>query len=365
MAGKRTVGIATGIVAGLALLACQSQSSAAGGGGAAPKKSQAGGSKKSPPKSGGPIVLGTAQLPGDFGLFDQTYTIGKSSPLDFTLNSAEYTVGSVSIGNSTYTPRADEKLLVLHYTVHNPLPREQTYFWGEMTFSAVDSQDVTRRFVQAVAREGSTEPLHTQLKPAQKIDAYTVIVVPAAGPVPKLIVEREWGAPAIRYDLGGKVKPLPDPFADPADASGGTALKQVPARIGTVYPFGVFDARLDAVAYTTMPLLSKEPGVGKRYLTAIVTLKNRTLQPRSYNWGQFNADLRDADGEKVAYNQTLLKGSRDEAVASDLGAGEETRVRFFFTLPQNVAGKTLLLSEHTHHAVGKARVLAFDVSSAK
>ena len=31
-------------------------------------------------KPGGPIVLGTTQLPGDFGKFGQTYTIGKSSP---------------------------------------------------------------------------------------------------------------------------------------------------------------------------------------------------------------------------------------------------------------------------------------------
>ena len=48
-------------------------------------------------------------------------------------------------------------------------------------------------------------------------------MVPAAGVVPKLIVEREQGAPVIRYDLRGKVKALPQPFADPSDTTGATA----------------------------------------------------------------------------------------------------------------------------------------------
>src|SRR5689334_6242046 len=77
--------------------------------------------------SGGPVVLGTKQLPGDFGQFGTTYTIGKTRPVNFTLRSAEYTTTPFYVGNNTWVPKADEKLLVLHYTVHNPVAREQSY----------------------------------------------------------------------------------------------------------------------------------------------------------------------------------------------------------------------------------------------
>ena len=35
------------------------------------------------------VVLGTTQIPGDFGKFGQTYTVGKSDPINFTLKSAD------------------------------------------------------------------------------------------------------------------------------------------------------------------------------------------------------------------------------------------------------------------------------------
>lgn len=70
----------------------------------------------------GPIVLGTTQLPGDFGQIGQTYTLGQREPINFTLKSAEYAVTPFVVDNNTWVPKADEKLLILHYTVHNPIP---------------------------------------------------------------------------------------------------------------------------------------------------------------------------------------------------------------------------------------------------
>jgi hypothetical protein len=35
-------------------------------------------------KPTGPVVLGTTQLPGDFGQLGTTYTIGKAEPINFT-----------------------------------------------------------------------------------------------------------------------------------------------------------------------------------------------------------------------------------------------------------------------------------------
>lgn len=312
----------------------------------------------------GPVVLGTTQLPGDFGKLGTTYTIGTREPINFTLKSAEYSVTPRTFGQNTYVPKADEKLLVLHYTVHNPVAREQGYDWSGLRFTAVDARDTNHDYIQAVAREGEIQPLTSALKPAQKLDVVAAILVPAEGVVPKLIVEREKGAPVIRYDLRGKVAALPAPVADPADPTGATARKEVPAPAGQFVPTGVFDTRLDEVAYTDQPLFKREPGKGNRWITATFTIKNRTNRPQRYYWADFLPDLRDADGEKAKYTQALLKATRDELAQDDLAPGEETRIRFFFPLPNNVAGKTLKLAHGGPIDARVARVWAFDLIEA-
>lgn len=317
-----------------------------------------------PAKATGPIVLGTTQLPGDFGKLGTTYTIGKSSPINFTLKSADYSVVPVTIGNNSWVPKADEKVLVLHYTVHNPLPTEQRYYWADILFTAVDARDTNHNFIQAVAREGEQQPLTVTLKPAQKLDVMAAIIVPAEGVVPKLIVEREKGAPVVRYDLRGKVTPLPATVADAADTTGATARKEVLAQAGTFYATGLLDMRLDETAYVTTPILNREPGAGKRFLTATFTIKNRTASAQRYVWSDFLPDLRDADGEKVAFTQAILKATRDESTYGDLAPGEEARIRFFFPLPADVAGKTLRMAEGKQISATAARVFAFDLSTA-
>jgi hypothetical protein len=125
----------------------------------------------------------------------------------------------------------------------------------------------------------------------------------------------------------------------------------------------VFDARLDSVAYTKDALIQREPGNGKRFITAVFTLKNRAATPHSYHWGNFLAVLRDADGEKVPYTQAILKPSRDERTTGQLAPGEEVRVRVFFPVPEKVDGKAILLSEGKLVDVRSARVFAFDLST--
>jgi hypothetical protein len=335
----------------------------------APAGAQAGKQKPGRPApaakpTSGPIVLGTTQLPGDFGLLGTTYTIGKSAPINFTLKSAEYSVTPFRIGNNTWVPKANEKLLVLHYTIHNPMPREQGYTWSDLRFTAVDAADTNHDFIQVVAREGTYQPLAIRLKPAQKIDVWAAILVPAAGVTPKLIVERERNAPVIRYDLHGKVKPLAEPIADPADREGATARKEVPAQAGVYCPLGVFGVRLDEVAYTDQPLAHRSLGKDKRYVTTVFTIRNESQADTTYTWSDFLPELKDADGERVRYPQALLKASRDETADGTLAPGEEARVRFFFPLPKEVDGKTLNLAEGKKIDARTARVFAFDLSTA-
>lgn len=318
---------------------------------------------KSPAKPTGPIVLGTTQMAGDFGKLGTTYTIGTSEPINFTLERAEYSVEPVTVGTNTWVPTANQKLLVLHYSVHNPLPREQQYHWGAIRFTAVDARDTNQEYIQAVAREGEKEPLSLILKPAQKVAVTAAILVPAEGIVPKLIVERERGAPVIRYDLHGNVAPLPKFVAENSDTTGASALKEVPAAQGVFYPLGIFDTRLDEVSYVNGPLLRRDPGPGNRWVTAVFTIKNRTNRPENYTWSSYLPDLRDADGEKARYQQALLKATRDEINNGVLAPGEEGRIRFFFAVPEKVNGKVLRLAEGKQIDARVARVFAFDLSS--
>src|SRR3954470_2382991 len=63
-------------------------------------------------------VRGATPLAGDIGRLGVTYTL-PDCPWNFTLKSAEFTVNRVIIGNNIYAPQADQKLLVLRYTVQN------------------------------------------------------------------------------------------------------------------------------------------------------------------------------------------------------------------------------------------------------
>ena len=306
-------------------------------------------------------TLGTTQLVGYEGVLGEAFTLGKNVPLNFTLRSAEFTTNRVNIGGESYLPAAGEKLLVLRYTVHNPNKTETRYDFSEMQFTVVDARDANHESLQVVGRDGTTESLGLSLKPAQKVEAFTVVKVPAAGVVPKLIVKREDNAPIVRYDLRGKTKSLPAPFADPADKSGATALAEVPAAVGQFYPMSHFDLKVDSFAFTKEPLGEEELEEGKRRLVVVCTVKNSGAGDATYDASEFDVKLRDADGEKIDYNNLMLKTSRNENAGGTLKPGEEARVRFFFSLPENLGAKTLYLSAPG----GEGRVFALDVSGAK
>lgn len=297
------------------------------------------------------VVQGTTQLEGVAAKMGQTFTLGKGSPLNFTLLRAEYSVGRVVIGRAVYFPKVGEKLLILHYSVHNPQKAEVRYYWPDLRFTAFDAQDRGFPYVQAVARDGTSESLEVRLKPAEKLNVMTVIRVPAAGVVPKLMVQRDGdGGEVLRYALRGAVTPLATGIADPTDASGATPLAGVPTTPNTFSPLERFDVRLDAVRFTGEALGGKAPAAGQRYLSAVFTIRNMEPGGGRYLWSDFKSTLKDADGERVEYNQLMLKAGRDDKAGGTLGAGEEARVRFFFALPANVNAQSLSLTDSSGRA---------------
>jgi len=316
-----------------------------------------------PAKPAAPVVQGTTQLAGHDGVLGQTFTLGKDqNAINFTLKSAEYAVHRVTIGEHVYAPKANEKLLILRYTVHNPQKIDRPYGWNTIRFTAVDAKDVNHAPDNYVGRDGTTDLLDIQLKPAQKIDAFAVLAVPAAGPVPKLIVSVNDQSGVLRYDLRGKAKGLGAPFADPSDPTGASAREVVPMQLGAYAPLGLFDMKLEAVALTRDPIGGRTPDEGKRFLVATVSIRNgsgKSAQPAEWTFSTFKFLLRDADGEDQRFEDYLFKVTRDEHAEGQLRPSEEARFRIYFELPDGVAGKTLSVQEHG------SRTLAFDVSSAK
>ncbi|SMB96958.1 hypothetical protein [Deinococcus hopiensis] len=310
------------------------------------------------------IVQGTAQLAGDTGTIGKTFTLGKDpKAINFTLTGAEFSVSRVTVGDNVYVPKANEKLLILRYTVHNPQKEDLHYFYKTLQFTVVDARNVNHANENHIGRDGTTDRLDITLKPAQKVAAYAVIAVPAAGPIPKLIVSVEDDKRVVRYDLRGQVRALPAPFADPSDAAKVTALEAVPMKVGAYGPLGHFDLKLDSVALSTNPINGGKLESGERNLVAAFTLRNgaaQTAEARSFFSRTFSFKLRDADGDVTAYDDYILKVSRDERTDGSLKPGEEARFRVYFKLPANLKGQSLSVVEGD-----ESRALVFDVSAAK
>jgi hypothetical protein len=313
--------------------------------------------KSAPPKK--PAAAGTAQLPGENGKLGTIYGMGKDGRLYFTLNSAEFTVKRVNIGETMHAPSADEKLLLLNFSIQNATPGDLPVDWATLRFTAVDSQNQNRVYPDQVAKSGTGEVLGLSLKPAQKIDAYTLITVPADASVPKLMVQHVEGGGVLRYDLKGQAKGLQAPFAEPTDPTGMKARPVVEAAPARYYPMKALDVQFVSGAYVSGPLGEHEPGEGKRFFVATLTLKNASPTPFSYNWGSIAPRWLAADDEKSDYNQVMLKKARNELADGELKPGEETTVRIFAELPRDLAMKTLYVSEEG------SREYAFDVSSIK
>src|SRR5690349_8185923 len=86
-------------------------------------------------------VRGATPLAGDVGHLGVTYTL-PDSPWNFTLKSAEFSVGRLIIGTSVYAPQADQKLLVLRYTIQNSSSDGHGVAYNTIHFTVIDPTNV-------------------------------------------------------------------------------------------------------------------------------------------------------------------------------------------------------------------------------
>jgi hypothetical protein len=316
-------------------------------------------------------VAGAAQLVGGAGELGKTYTIGTRDPINFTLKSAEFSVKRLDIGPSKFAPELAEKLLILRFSVQNPQKKDLEFSTFNLRFTAVDSKDVNVSpepyGFAYVARDGEFVPLKVRLKPAQKIDAYAVLVVSSAGVIPKLIVQSSSSndqAPVVRYDLSKKVKALPAPYSDPSDPSGATALASITAKAGVFVPMRFSSLRLDGVSFVDT-FDQRAAGDGKRWLVANLTFKNEIAvggDNLSVDSCAFGLLFTASDGETESMQRcglSIYKAAREERLKTDLPAGNEVGLRLALAVPSDVTGKSLAITEE------KARTVVFDLSSFK
>jgi hypothetical protein len=231
--------------------------------------------------------------------------------------------------------------------------------WSSLSFTAVDANNVNREYEQRVTRIGTNQAVSIDLKPAQKIDVFYVITVPAKGVVPKLIVQHYSGGPVLRYDLRKAVKGLSAPFGDITDATGATALKEINGEAGKYYPTLNHNVKLVSTAYVNTALGEHELEEGKKFLVATVQFKNMWPVELQYDWATFEPSLVTSDGEKVEYNQQMLKTTKNETTSGQLKPGEEYTVRFFFPIDKELSAKTFRIAEP------ESRAYLFDVSGTK
>lgn len=312
------------------------------------------------PKSEVPhVVQGTTQLKGEYAELAKTYTLGKEYPMNLTLKSAEYSIDPVRIGDSLYVPSVDEKLLILHMTYHNPQPSERYVRWDTFGFTVVDPQSQNHDGLNDLGSEETKAGVSMDLKPAQKINVFGVMTVPAAGEMPKLIIKASDNL-VLRYDLRGVVKGLPAQYADPADKTGATPLSTITGQAGTYYPVGMFSFKLNKAEYSSASKIEgSELSEGERFLIVQFSLKNISGREQYFRWDTFDRKLIDVDGVEVGSCVDVFQASKDKSFSNNIKPDQELTLRYAFSVPNDTDVKTFSVVS------GNGRTFAFDISGTK
>ena len=295
------------------------------------------------PKPENKATKGTVQLAGDNGKLNTTYTLGKIDPINVTVTDIRFSISREIVGNEVVAANKDEKLMVIDFTAHNPNAKSIQFNGSSIKFTGVDQESVNRDHRYYFTRAKTGEVFNAELKPAQKAELRTVIVVPAAGTVPKLMLEHRSGGPVLRIDTRPYLKPLDSTFADPKDETGMTALATVRAQNDTYYPLAQIDLKLNAqdVAKHGNRFGPNTTGAGRVYASVKFTIKGMCPQPAFL---RFQAEFVDEDGGK----HPVVKwspGSTEDHFGSRVELDEEVGVRFVAVIPENVKIKSVRVTD--------------------
>jgi hypothetical protein len=306
-------------------------------------------SAKPPPQP----KLGTKQMAGEEGVLGTEYTLGKDSPMNITVNKVEYRGDRIRTGDDASAPNAEEKFLVVHFTFHNPVPRESLVRGDTFRFTAVDAAGTNHDYVPTIWQEATGAVLEITLKPGQRMDGYAIIHLPAAGDIEKLMILSPESR-AIRYPLKGKVKPLLAPYSDPSEKGGFTMSATLPAKTGealTLAPTGhtgndSCDFTIEQLAFSSMPILEEEPEEGKQFVIVTARVKNTSqTDGLLFRFDSIKLSLNTTEGESIEHNK-MLHATQDRELELTLARGAEGRFRLRFSVQKDAKFKTLTIKRN-------------------
>lgn len=283
-------------------------------------------------------------MPGAICKFGSAYTLGKKTDnaVNVTITSAEYVVTRVRADVTHIYPPVDQKFLVVHFTAHNPLPRDVP-IERLIKFTAVPPIGDNREAVDSWFEAPPNVRATVHLKPAQKVSLYTVIPVPAAGPIDKLILENtsSSGSLVARYPLAGMVKKIAPPYADPADPNGFTPLKKMSVKMGEIVQVEDFDVtvtKVEQVEATGDPL--ETPNVDMCYVLVTLQLSYRGEVDGSVTGlggGWLENELFDADGGTwTQYNNGVLRPSAVDFFTPKCDFGQTVSIRRVYVVKRGI-----------------------------
>jgi hypothetical protein len=294
-----------------------------------------------------------SQPAGPFGRIDALPSLG----VQITLLSAELSVEPVNVGKYRMAPRADQKLLLVRFKVQNARPGDLRMPLTGTMIQAVAQDDATYVACEELGYEAKTSYVGAEtrksassliLKRVQNAPTcVAVIPVPAEGQVPKLVIQTGEGGQILRYDLRGKVKPLPAADRDPSDATGFTPRKEYIWKIGERARTWGMDVTVEKVEASTDPeLLQFLQADPEKETTLVATAKIAVLTP--YEKYLFNSDntleLRAIDTDGNTYEAQVMAASRNADVeVVKHGKGSDVRVRLVIKFPRDAKLDKLVL----------------------
>ncbi|MEI8282533.1 MAG: hypothetical protein WCG75_09025 [Armatimonadota bacterium] len=251
---------------------------------------------------GGAANTGIPQMPGDNGKIGTIYKMGVAgSELLFTLDSVRVE-GRFSAPDDLFVAGEHERLLILNFSVQNPVLKEQSLSSSTFKFTVVSPDDENYEFRGYLLNGTKKTHMSQSLKQAQKVKCTVVIPIHESGQVPKVIVQRG-DSKVLRYDLTGKLTPMKSAFAKNSIDMFPTAGLQPYA---TTLQVGALDFKIDDMVYNRDEIMGHKPGPGEQYLVIKASFTNSMVRPIPVGFQYIALTLEADNGKTISWNSTLL-----------------------------------------------------------
>jgi len=280
---------------------------------------------------------GTVQLPGDNGKVGVTYQLGtKDSELHFTLDSVSV-ASRYSMKSDAFVAGKEERLLVVTFTVQNPLKTEQSLGSSTFRFTAISPEDKNFEFRDYLYQADTKNKVSNSLKPAQKTKCTVVFPIYAEGPITKLMVQKGSGA-VLRYDLREKTGKMTSAFSADGISLGDTFN----ATLAKPFDFGGFDVEVQEVVETNQ-IGAYQAISDKTYFLATVKFTNTLSKPLNIGFQYFAPSMNDENGEKIDWRSDIISPSSGKSISQEIAPGEFVRGSYIFTAPKGTKPARLKL----------------------